>query len=90
MFFKIGFLKNFAIFTGKHLYWSLFFIKLYKKETPVQHRSFLVNIAKFLRIPFDGRFPTTNQLRSIFTTTTTVLCQKILSVLSNSTFVMQT
>ena len=24
MFFKIGVLKNFAIFTGKHLCWSLF------------------------------------------------------------------
>ena len=28
MFFKAGFLKNFAIFTGKHLYLSLFLIKL--------------------------------------------------------------
>ena len=28
MLFKIGVLKNFAIFTGKHLYWSLFLIKL--------------------------------------------------------------
>ena len=27
-FFKIGFLKNFAILTGKHLCWSLFLIKL--------------------------------------------------------------
>ena len=27
LFFKIGALKNFAIFTGKHLYWSLFLIK---------------------------------------------------------------
>ena len=27
-FLKIGVLKNFAIFTGKHLYWSLFLIKL--------------------------------------------------------------
>ena len=27
MFFKIGVLKNFAIFTGKHLCWSLFLIK---------------------------------------------------------------
>ena len=26
MFFKIGVLKNFAIFTGKHLRWSLFLI----------------------------------------------------------------
>ena len=42
MFFKIGVLKNFAIFTGKQLYWSLFltkfltnFIKLFKL-VPVQ------------------------------------------------------
>ena len=28
MFFKIGILKNFAIFPGKHLCWSLFLIKL--------------------------------------------------------------
>ena len=28
MFFKIGVLKNFAMFTGKHLCWSLFLIKL--------------------------------------------------------------
>ena len=28
MFFKIGVLKNFAVFTGKHQYWSIFLIKL--------------------------------------------------------------
>ena len=28
MLFKIGALKNFVIFTGKHLFWSLFLIKL--------------------------------------------------------------
>ena len=28
MFFKIGVLKNFALFTGRHLCWSLFLIKL--------------------------------------------------------------
>ena len=28
MFFKIGILNNFTIFTGKHLYWSLFLLKL--------------------------------------------------------------
>ena len=27
MFFKIGFLENFAIFTGKHLRWNVFLIK---------------------------------------------------------------
>ena len=33
MFFKIGVLKNFAIFTGKSLCWSLFLIKLLKRNT---------------------------------------------------------
>ena len=52
MFFKIGALKNFAIFTGKCLCWSLFLIKLQaynfiKKR--FQHRGFPMNIAKFLR-----------------------------------------
>ena len=28
MFFKIGVLKNFAVFTGKHQFWSIFLIKL--------------------------------------------------------------
>ena len=32
MFFKIGVLKNFAIFTGKYLCWSLFLIKLQTLE----------------------------------------------------------
>ena len=40
MFFKIGVLKNFAKFTGKHLCWSWFLIKLH------------VNIVKFLRTAF--------------------------------------
>ena len=34
MFCKIGNLRNFAMFTGKHLCWSLFFNK--EKETPTQ------------------------------------------------------
>ena len=52
MFFKIGVLKNFAILTGKYLRWSLFLIKLTPK-TPktLQHRCFLVNIAKFYGTP---------------------------------------
>ena len=33
MFFKIGVLKNFAIFTGKSLCWSLFLIKLLKRNS---------------------------------------------------------
>ena len=46
MFFKIDVLKNFAIFTGKHLCWSLFLIKLQA------FKCFPVNIAKFLRSSF--------------------------------------
>ena len=44
MFFETGALKNFAIFTGKHLCWILFL--------RLQRRCFPVNIAKFLRTPF--------------------------------------
>ena len=40
---KKAVLKNFAIFIGKNLSWSLFLIKLF------QRRRFPVNIAKFLR-----------------------------------------
>ena len=44
MFYKKAVLKKFAIFTGKHLCWSLFFYKiaglgratLLKKDTPAQ------------------------------------------------------
>ena len=49
-------LKNFAIFTGKHLCWSLFFKvadlqarNVIKKR--LQHRCFPVNIANDLRTP---------------------------------------
>ena len=56
MFFKIGVLKNFAIFTGKHLCWSLFLIQLQAQAQAckfirkrLQHRCFPVNIAKFLK-----------------------------------------
>ena len=35
MFFKIGVLKNFAIFTGKQPCWSLFLMK-FIKDTPLQ------------------------------------------------------
>ena len=51
-------LKNFAIFTGKHLCWSLINLKGFWACitcTPTkrfQHRSFPVNIAKFLLTPF--------------------------------------
>ena len=53
MFFKIGVLKNLAIFIRKHLSWSLFFIKLqafiWKR---LQHKCFHVKIAKFLWTAF--------------------------------------
>ena len=58
MFFKIGVLEYFAIFTGKHLCWSLFLITLLKRDSSnfikkgLQHRRFPVNIAKFLRTAF--------------------------------------
>ena len=58
MYFRISALKDFAIFTGKHLCWSLFLINmqawrpatLLKKR--VQHRFFPVKFAKNLRTPF--------------------------------------
>ena len=49
---KKGVLKNFAIFTRKHLCWSLFGVfgvNFIKKR--LQHRYFPVNITKFLRTP---------------------------------------
>ena len=58
MFFKIGVLKNFPIFTGKQLCWSLFLIKLQDRRPATllkkifQHRFLPVNIAKFSRTPF--------------------------------------
>ena len=58
MFLKVGFLKNFAIFTEKHLYCSLSFNKVaglrpatLLKER-LQYRCFPVNIAKLLRAAF--------------------------------------
>ena len=46
MFYKIGVLKNFADFTGKHLCWSLFLIKLHTLKC------FPTKFAKFLRTLF--------------------------------------
>ena len=50
MFFKLIILKNFAIFTGKHLCKSQFFIKLqtWKIKKRLQHRCFPVSIVKIL------------------------------------------
>ena len=50
MFFKIGVLKNFAIFRGKHVSWSVFLQKL-------QVCNFPVNIAKFFRNSFFDKTP---------------------------------
>ena len=56
MFFKIDVLKNFVIFTGKHLCRSLFLIKLQTWRPVIkkrlQHRCFPVSIAKILRTLF--------------------------------------
>ena len=58
MLFKIGVLKNFTLFTGKLLCWSLFLMKLlgwrpcnFIKER-LQHRCFPVNNVKFFRTHF--------------------------------------
>ena len=50
MFFTVDVFKNFANFTGKHQYWSLFLIKL-QAWRRLQHMWFPVKFAKFLRIP---------------------------------------
>ena len=50
MFYKMGALKSCTIFTGKHLCWSLFLIKLNKKR--LQNTCLPENIAKFVRTPF--------------------------------------
>ena len=44
-FFRVDVFKNFAIFTGNHLCWSRFLIKLHIKKR-LQHRCFPVNIEK--------------------------------------------
>ena len=54
MFLKIGVLKNFANLTGKHLCWSLFLIQTLLDSADsvkkrLQHRCYLVKLAKFLR-----------------------------------------
>ena len=49
MFLKVGVLKNFANFTGKHL-WGPQACNFIKKR--LQHRCFPVKLAKFLRTPF--------------------------------------
>ena len=58
IFYKKGALKNFAIFKGKHLRRSPFFIKFHEDleacnfiKKKLRHRCFPVNIAKFFRTP---------------------------------------
>ena len=57
VFCKKGVLRNFANFTGKHLYQSLIFVKLAGlrpvtiSKKRLWHRCFPFNFAKFLRIP---------------------------------------
>ena len=50
MFFKMGALKIFKNFTGKHLCWSLFLVNFIKNR--LRHRFFPVKFAKFLWTPF--------------------------------------
>ena len=63
MFFKIGSLKNLAIFTGKQLCWGLFLIKLqaFRLATFLKRDSnigvFPVGLAEFLRTTFSYRTP---------------------------------
>ena len=47
MLLQIGILKNFAIFTGKRLCWSIFLIKFIKKR--LQHGCLSLNVTKVLR-----------------------------------------
>ena len=57
---KIGVLKNFVVFTGKHLCWSLIPIKLQNwrpatlLKRDLTQRHFPVNITKFLRTVFSN------------------------------------
>ena len=57
VFYKKVVLKNFAIFTGKHLCWSFFWIELQTWRSlnfinkRLYHKCFPVNIAKILRTP---------------------------------------
>ena len=54
MFFKIGVPKNFAKFTGKHLYWSLFLIKFQVSPTQVFSCEFWLQF--FFRTPLGNCF----------------------------------
>ena len=73
MFFKTGVLKNFANFTGKHLCWSLFLIKLqvfqvcsFIKKSPTQ--VFFCEICEIFKIIYFYRTPleAASDISSIF------------------------
>ena len=51
MFLKIGVPKNFINFTGRHLRWSRFLIKLQAFSCRLQLRCFPVKFAKLLGTP---------------------------------------
>ena len=49
MFFKVGFLKGFAIFTGKHLCWSLFLKQVFScGHCKIQKNTFFTECAQCL------------------------------------------
>ena len=52
VFYKKAVLKNFSVFTEKHLCWSLCKVTGLKAEKRLQHRRFPAKIAKFLRTTF--------------------------------------
>ena len=52
VFFKIGVIKNFTVFVGKHMCLSLFFNKVAGLKKRLQHRFFPVNIVKCLKTAF--------------------------------------
>ena len=64
IFFKIGVLRNFAKFTGKHLFQSIFFNKVADPRSELRQRCFPVNFAKFLRTLFFYRTTTVTNART--------------------------
>ena len=82
MFFKIDVLKNFAILMGKHLYWSLFLIKL---QAWRQERCFTVNIVTFLKATFFiDHFQWTPHRTFLIQIPQGVLSKKFLKILKDS------
>ena len=87
MFFKIGVIKNFANFTGKHLRWSLFLnklqacLQLFKKETPAQ--VFSCEICEIFKDIFCYRTPTVAvSERRVLVTCKSLLVKMFLSLLT--------